>query len=187
MDFKFKKLSIPDVILITPEVFNDGRGVFMETYKRSVFEEAGIKENFLQDNYSSSQKNVLRGLHYQIPPMEQAKLVRCIRGKVFDVAVDIRKGSPYFGKWTGDYLSEENKNMIFIPVGFAHGYLVLSERAEIVYKISKEYSREHERGFFWKDPTVGIEWPLPAEPILSEKDKKLPLFKDLEDIFLYQD
>ena len=185
MDFKFKKLSIPDVILITPEVFNDGRGVFMETYKKSAFEKAGIKENFIQDNYSSSKKNVLRGLHYQIPPMEQAKLVRCIRGKVFDVAVDIRKGSPCFGEWTGDYLSEENKNIIFIPAGFAHGYLVLSEEAEIVYKVSKEYSKDHERGIFWKDPTVGIEWPFPVEPILSEKDKKLPLLDEAENSFRY--
>ena len=119
--------------------------------------------------------------------MEQAKIVRCIKGEVFDVAVDIRKNSPCFGKWTGDYLSEKDKNMIFIPAGFAHGYLVLSEEAEIVYKVSKEYSGDHERGILWKDPAIGIEWPLEAEPILSEKDKKLPLFKDLEDIFLYQD
>ncbi len=180
MDFEFKKLSIPDVILITPQVFNDGRGIFMETYKKSAFEKAGIKENFIQDNYSSSKKNVLRGLHYQIPPMEQAKLVRCVKGKVFDVAVDIRKGSPYFGEWTGDYLSEENKNTIFIPAGFAHGYLVLSEKADIAYKASKEYSKDHERGLFWKDPTVSIEWPLSGKPILSEKDRKLPLLKDLK-------
>ena len=178
MKFKFKKLSIPDVIIITPEVFSDDRGFFTETYKKSAFEKAGIKENFTQDNYASSQKNVLRGLHYQIPPTEQAKLVRCIRGEVFDVAVDIRKDSTSFGEWVGVRLSEENKKMIFIPAGFAHGYLVLSEEAEISYKVSREYSKEHERGILWEDPTLKIAWPLSGEPILSEKDKKLPLFKD---------
>ncbi|MBN1694050.1 dTDP-4-dehydrorhamnose 3,5-epimerase [candidate division WOR-3 bacterium] len=186
MDFKFKKLSIPDLIIVTPQVFNDERGIFMETYKKSAFEKVGIKENFIQDNHSSSKKNVLRGLHYQIPPMEQAKLVRCIKGEVFDVAVDLRKGSPYFGKWAGDYLSEENRKMIFIPAGFAHGYLVLSEEADISYKVNKEYSKEHDRGIFWKDTTVRIEWPLYGKPILSDKDKKLPLLKDIGEDFRYE-
>jgi len=184
MDFKFKKLSIPNVILITPEVFRDERGMFTETYKKSVFEKAGIKEDFVQDNNSKSKKNVLRGLHYQISPMEQAKLVRCIKGKVFDVAVDIRKDSPHYGKWIGEYLSCENKNMLFIPAGFAHGYLVLSEEAEVIYKVSKEYSGQHERGIFWKDPAIGIDWPFCEEPILSEKDKKLPLLRNVEEEFL---
>ena len=187
MTFKFKKLSIPDVIIITPEVFSDERGFFAEIYKKSAFEKAGIKEDFTQDNYASSQKNVLRGLHYQITPMEQAKLVRCIKGEIFDVAVDIRKGAPSFRKWVGVRLSEENKRIIFIPAGFAHGYLALSEEAEIAYKLSKEYSKEHERGILWNDPTVGIEWPLSGEPILSEKDKKLPLLKETKNIFLFQD
>ena len=185
MNFEFKKLTIPDVILITPEVFSDERGFFTETYKKSVFEKSGIKENFIQDNYAGSQKNVLRGLHCQIPPMEQAKLVRCIKGEIFDVAVDIRKGSPSFGKWVSANLSEENKKMLFIPAGFAHGYLVLSEEAEVVYKISKEYSKEHERGILWKDPTVKVDWPLSGAPILSEKDKKLPLLQDAE-VFKYE-
>jgi dTDP-4-dehydrorhamnose 3,5-epimerase len=185
MNFEFKKLAIPEVILITPEIFTDGRGFFMETYKKSVFEKAGIKENFIQDNCSRSEKNVLRGLHYQIPPMEQAKIVRCVKGEIFDVAVDIRKNSPRFGEWAGDYLSEKNKNMIFIPAGFAHGYLVLSEEAEIVYKVSKEYSGDHERGILWKDPAIGIEWPLSVEPILSEKDRKLPLLNEAENSFRY--
>jgi dTDP-4-dehydrorhamnose 3,5-epimerase len=185
VNFEFKKLAIPDVILITPEVFSDGRGLFMETYKKSVFEKAGIKGDFIQDNYSSSKKNVLRGLHYQAPPMEQAKLVRCIRGKIFDVAVDIREGSPYFTKWVGEYLTEENKKIIFIPAGFAHGYLVLSDKAEIVYKVNKEYSKNHERGVFWKDSKVAIEWPLSIDPILSEKDKKLPLLDEAENSFRY--
>lgn len=187
MNFRFRKLSIPDVILITSEVFKDERGFFMETYKKSIFEKAGIQESFMQDNYSRSQKNVLRGLHYQIPPMEQAKLVRCVKGEVFDVVVDIRKDSPYYGKWIGDYLSEENKSMLYIPSGFAHGFLVLSEEADIVYKASKEYSCQHERGILWKDPSIAIEWPLKGEPVLSEKDKKLPVLKEADNIFLFQD
>jgi len=185
MNFKFKKLSIPDVILITPEVFEDERGFFMEAYKESDFRKFGIDEKCVQDNHSKSKKNVLRGLHYQISPTEQAKLVRCIKGKVFDVAVDIRKDSPHHGKWVGEYLSEENKNMLFIPAGFAHGYLVLSEEAEVIYKVSKEYSGQHERGIFWKDPAIGIDWPLSEEPILSEKDRNLPYLADTEDSFRY--
>lgn len=185
MNFEFKKLDIPDVILITPEVFSDERGVFMEIYKKSAFEKAGIRKEFIQDNHSSSKKNVLRGLHYQISPKQQAKLVRCIKGEIFDVAVDIRKGSPSFGKWVAADLTEENKKIIFIPVGFAHGYLVLSEEAKVVYKVDEEYSREHERGIFWKDSTIKIEWPISASPILSEKDKKLPSLRDAE-IFRYE-
>jgi len=174
MPFEFKRLKIPDVILIEPQVFEDERGFFMEGYKESDFRKFGIEEKFVQDNYSKSQKNVLRGLHYQIPPMEQAKLVRCIKGKVFDVAVDIRKSSPHHGKWVGEYLSEENKNMFFIPAGFAHGYLVMSQEAEILYKVSKEYSPEHDRGIIWNDHATDIDWPLSEEPILSEKDTNLP-------------
>ena len=185
MDFEFRELAIPEVILITPESFTDERGFFMEIYKKTVFEKAGIKENFVQDNYSGSKKNVLRGLHYQIPPRGQAKFVRCMRGEIFDVAVDIRKGSPYFGLWVGEYLNEDNKKMVYIPKGFAHGYLVLSEEAQIVYKISEEYSKNHERGIFWNDSAVNINWPLAVSPILSEKDKKLPLLKDIGDYFRY--
>jgi dTDP-4-dehydrorhamnose 3,5-epimerase len=187
MNFEFTELAIPEVILITPETFTDERGFFMETYKKTVFEKAGIKENFLQDNYSSSKKNVLRGLHYQIPPRGQAKLVRCIRGEIFDVTVDVRRGSPYFGAWVGEYLNEDNKKMVYIPEGFAHGYLVLSEETKVIYKISKEYSKKYERGILWKDPEVGIDWPVSGVPVLSEKDKGLPLLKDAKDIFLYQD
>ncbi|MEO0293787.1 MAG: dTDP-4-dehydrorhamnose 3,5-epimerase [candidate division WOR-3 bacterium] len=172
----FKKLSIPDVILISPKVLKDKRGLFAETYKKSLFDKAGIRIDFVQENYSKSKKNVLRGLHYQIPPYEQAKLVSCIRGKIFDVVVDIRKNSPFYGKWVGVYLSSRGKNAIYIPEGFAHGYLVLSEEAEIIYKVSKEYSKEHERGILWNDPEININWPLSGEPILSEKDKKLPAF-----------
>jgi dTDP-4-dehydrorhamnose 3,5-epimerase len=185
MNFKFKKLSIPDIILITPEILEDERGFFAETYKKSVFEKEAIKTNFVQDNHSKSKKNVLRGLHYQIPPMEQAKLIMCTRGKVFDVAVDIRNGSPYYGKWVGDYLSEENKNMLFIPAGFAHGFLALSEEAEIMYKISQEYSREHERGIRWNDPEIGIDWPINKKPILSRKDNNLPNLEKAKNTFVY--
>ena len=185
MNFEFRELAIPEVILVTPEIFTDERGFFMEIYKKTVFEKAGIKENFTQDNYSSSQKNVLRGLHYQIPPRGQAKLIRCVSGEIFDVAVDIRRGSPYFGSWVGEYLNEDNKRMVYIPKGFAHGYLVLSEEAKIVYKVSEEYSKNHERGIFWKDPEVGIDWPSSVSPILSEKDKGLPLLKEAEDCFRY--
>jgi len=158
MPFKFKRLRIPDVILIEPQVFEESR----------------IKTNFVQGNHSKSKKNVLRGLHYQISPMEQAKLVRCIRRKIFDVAVDIRKGSSSYGKWIGGYLSDENKNILFIPARFAHGYLVVSEEAEIIYRVTKEYSPKHDRGIIWNDHAIGIDWPLSEEPILSEKDKNLP-------------
>jgi dTDP-4-dehydrorhamnose 3,5-epimerase len=186
MNFRFKKLSIPDIILITPEVFEDTRGTFAETYKKSSFEKMSIKTNFVQDNHSKSKKNVLRGLHYQLPPMEQAKLIMCIKGTVFDVAVDIRKSSPYYGKWVGYYLSEENKNMLFIPPGFAHGYLVTSEETVIIYKVSKEYSGEHERGILWKDPEIRIDWPFTVEPILSKKDANLPNLKEAENTFRYR-
>lgn len=185
MNFKFEKLAIPEVILITAEVFEDKRGFFMETYKKSIFEKAGIKSGFKQDNLSKSKKNVLRGLHYQKPPMEQAKLIRCIKGEVFDVAVDIREDSPNYGKWVGEHLSWKNKKMLFIPAGFAHGFMVMSDEAEIVYKVSKEYSKKHEGGILWKDSDIGIDWPLEEEPILSEKDKNLPLLKDVENVFRY--
>ncbi len=185
MGFEFKKLAIPDVILIMPEVFEDKRGFFMEAYKKSEFEKGGIEIDFIQDNQSSSRKYVLRGLHYQIPPREQAKLVRCVRGKIFDVAVDIRKSSPYYGKWVGEYLSEENKKMLFIPPGFAHGFLTLSEKAEIIYKVSKEYSKDHERGILCKDPAIKIKWPIQGKPILSEKDKRLPLLQEAEKEFRF--
>jgi len=183
MGFEFKKLSIPDVILITPNVIKDKRGFFMEAYKKSEFEKGEIEIDFIQDNQSSSGKEVLRGLHYQIPPMEQAKLVRCIRGKIFDVAVDIRESSPYYGKWVGEYLSEENKKMLFIPPGFAHGFLTLGEKTEIIYKVSEEYSKDHERGILWNDPSINVKWPIKGNPILSEKDKRLPFLKKTEGNF----
>ncbi|OMH40759.1 dTDP-4-dehydrorhamnose 3,5-epimerase [Desulfurobacterium indicum] len=181
MPFEFLKTELPEVVLVKPRVFGDNRGFFMEIYKKSDFVEAGIDVEFVQDNHSRSIKGVLRGLHYQAKPRMQGKLVRCIRGKIFDVAVDIRKGSPTFGKWIGFELSEENKFMLWIPEGFAHGFLTLSEEAEIVYKVSgSEYSPEHDRNIRWNDPDIGIKWPIQGNPILSEKDKNAPFLKDAE-------
>jgi len=187
MPFEFIKTEIPEVITVKPKIFADKRGFFMEIYKESDFEKAGIDINFVQDNHSKSIKGVLRGLHYQLEPKAQGKLVRCIKGKIFDVAVDIRKGSPTFRKWIGVELSEENKLMLWIPKGFAHGFLTLSEEAEVVYKVSgSEYSPEHDRCIRWNDPDIGIKWPLNGEPILSEKDKNAPLLKDAELNFRYE-
>lgn len=178
MPFEFKPLAIKDVILVTPKVFGDERGFFMESYKKSDFFDNGIAVEFNQDNHSKSTKGVLRGLHYQLAPKMQAKLVRCSRGKILDVAVDIRKNSPTFGQWVGAELSEENKNMLFIPEGFAHGFVVISDTAELLYKASGEYSPAHDRGIRWNDPQIGIEWGIDFEPLLSEKDKKQPLLSE---------
>ena len=181
MPFVFKKLAIEDVILVEPKVFGDERGFFMESYKKTEFVMNGIDVEFKQDNHSSSTKGVLRGLHYQSNPKGQAKLIRCIEGEIFDVAVDIRKNSPTFGKWIGEKLSAENKKMIFIPEGFAHGFVVLSDKAEVLYKVTNEYSKEHDRGIAWNDPDININWGIDFEPILSEKDKQQPLLKDIRD------
>jgi len=172
MPFLFKKLEIPEVILIEPAIMTDERGFFMETYKSSVFRENNIP-NFVQENHSYSIKNVLRGLHYQIPPKAQGKLVRCIKGEIFDVAVDIRKDSPTFRKWVSVILSSENKKQLYIPPGFAHGFCVLSDTAEIVYKCTEEYSPQHERGIAWNDMSIGIDWPV-KNPIMNDKDKNNP-------------
>jgi len=186
MPFEFIKTEIPEVIIIKPKIFSDNRGFFMETYKKSDFEKAGIDTDFIQDNHSKSIKGVLRGLHYQKEPFAQGKLVRCIKGKIFDVAVDIRKNSPTFGKWVGFELSEENRLMLWIPKGFAHGFLTLSEEAEIIYKVSGgEYSPQHDAGIIWNDPDINIKWPQIDNIILSEKDKNLPLLKDADINFIY--
>lgn len=184
MPFAFKRLKIPAVVLIEPKVFEDGRGFFMETYKMPDFVTAGIKENFVQENHSCSSKGVLRGLHYQNPPFAQGKLVRVIRGEVFDVAVDIRKGSPTWGKWVGVILSEENKNILYVPAGLAHGFCVLSKTAEVIYKTTNVYSAESEAGIIWNDADLNIEWPV-KQPILSEKDEKLPSLKNADIRFYY--
>ncbi|ECG1893617.1 dTDP-4-dehydrorhamnose 3,5-epimerase [Salmonella enterica subsp. enterica] len=173
------KTEIPDVLIFEPKVFSDERGFFMESFNQKVFEEAvGRKIEFVQDNHSKSTKGVLRGLHYQVEPYAQGKLVRCIAGEVFDVAVDIRKDSETFGKWVGVNISSENKRQLWIPEGFAHGFLVLSEEAEFVYKTSNFYNPDSDRGVAWNDPDIGINWPLINNPLLSNKDSKQPfLFK----------
>ncbi|EAQ3922454.1 dTDP-4-dehydrorhamnose 3,5-epimerase, partial [Salmonella enterica] len=165
------KTEIPDVLIFEPKVFSDERGFFMESFNQKVFEEAvGRKIEFVQDNHSKSTKGVLRGLHYQVEPYAQGKLVRCIAGEVFDVAVDIRKDSETFGKWVGVNISSENKRQLWIPEGFAHGFLVLSDSADFLYKTSNYYSPIHERGIVWNDPTININWPINIDKILSEKD-----------------
>jgi len=179
MPFEFKMLEIPDVILIEPKVFEDERGFFLETYKKEDFDEkAGIKGEFIQDNHSKSKYGVLRGLHFQKEPYAQAKIVRCIRGEIYDVAVDLRKNLPTFGKYTGVILSEYNRYQLYIPKGFAHGFLVLSDAAEVIYKVDNVYASDYETGLIWNDPDVNIPWPN-DNPILSQKDQKLPTLREL--------
>jgi dTDP-4-dehydrorhamnose 3,5-epimerase len=167
--------AIPDVFMIAPKVFGDERGFFLESYNRRNMAALGIDFEFVQDNHSRSAKGVLRGLHYQIR-QPQGKLVRVVAGEVFDVAVDIRRASPTFGRWVGMTLSADNKRMAWIPPGFAHGFYVTSDCAEVLYKATDYYAPEHERSILWNDPALGIEWPLSGEPLLSEKDRRgLPL------------
>ena len=177
MKFKVEKSDLEGVLLIQPAVHIDSRGRFFESFQKARYQEIGIKEDFVQDNQSVSQKNTIRGLHYRVAP-EQSKLVRVIRGEVFDVVVDIRKNSPTFGQWRGYTLSDTNYLQIYIPVGFAHGFCVLSETAEFLYKVSEYYSAEKEKGIMWNDPDIGIDWPT-SDPVLSEKDKTNPVLKDL--------
>ena len=167
---KATPLAIPDVILLEPKVFGDDRGFFFESFNQTKFEAAiGRQVTFVQDNHSHSFKNVLRGLHYQIQ-QPQGKLVRVVQGEVFDVAVDIRKSSPTFGQWVGEILSAENKRQMWVPEGFAHGFVALSDTADCLYKTTDYYAPEHECSIAWNDPTIGIQWPLDGEPILSVKD-----------------
>ncbi len=186
MAFQFKKLKIPDVILIEPQVFGDARGYFMETYKFSEFKNNGANKPFVQTNHSKSKKGVLRGLHYQLNPKAQGKLIRAISGKLFDVAVDIRKNSPTYGKWVGETLSAENKKTLYIPEGFAHGFCVLSETADILYSCTEEYSPEHEHGIMWNDPRINIHWPIES-PLISERDKNLTSLDNANNNFEYAD
>ena len=179
MPFEFIKQEIEDVILIKPKVFGDNRGFFMETYKKSEFFENGITVEFNQDNHSKSTRNVLRGLHYQAKPYGQAKIVRCTKGRIYDVAVDIRLNSKTFGKYVKAELSEDNKNMLFIPSGFAHGFVVMSDEAEILYKASGEYNHQADRGILWSDKDINIDWDIDFEPILSEKDKVQPKLSEI--------
>jgi dTDP-4-dehydrorhamnose 3,5-epimerase len=175
---EFVPTNIPDVLLIKPKVFSDARGYFMETFRQDLFADHGINEPFVQDNMSSSVKGTLRGLHYQLAPHAQGKLVRVIRGSVFDVAVDIRRGSPTFSQWVGVELSESNKLSMYITAGFAHGFYVLSDTAEFIYKCTSLYMPQAERGIVWNDPDLNINWPIdPQFLILSDKDRANPLLK----------
>ena len=176
------KTAIPEVLLFEPDVFGDQRGFFMETYNRQNYSAKGLECCFVQDNYSHSAQGILRGLHYQLQ-YPQGKFVYVIRGEVFDVAVDIRRGSPTFGKWVGQILSKDNRRQMFIPAGFAHGFCVLSETADFMYKCTDFYHPEDDRGINWADPSLGISWPI-KEPLLSEKDRSLPCLKDLPEDLL---
>ncbi len=174
------KTDIPDVLIIEPKVFGDDRGFFFESFNQKVWEQAtGLRTNFVQDNHSRSARGVLRGLHYQLL-RPQGKLVRVVTGEVFDVAVDIRKSSATFGQWVGVTLSAENKRQLWIPEGFAHGFLVISDIAEFLYKATDFYAPEHERSIRWDDPTLNIHWPEPLIPILSGKDASAPVFMEAE-------
>lgn len=167
---------LPGVLIVTPKVFGDARGFFLETYSADKYADAGINGPFVQDNWSRSAKNVLRGLHFQ-NPQGQGKLVSCARGAVFDVAVDVRVGSPTFGKWFGCELTEENKKQLWVPNGFAHGFCVLSDEADFLYKCTAAYAPNCEHSVLWNDPAIGISWPL-SEPVLSKKDLAAPVLKD---------
>ena len=172
--------DIPNVLVIEPRVFGDERGFFYESYnERAFLDRIGISEHFVQDNHSRSSKNVLRGLHYQIQ-QPQGKLVRVVAGSVFDVAVDLRKGSSTFGQWVGTYLSAENKQQLWVPAGFAHGFVVISEYAEFLYKTTDYYAPQYERCILWNDPDLAIRWPIQGEPSLSTKDRSGKLLRDAE-------
>jgi len=177
---KVSATSLPDLLIIEPRVFGDARGFFTESLSEKVFDEAvGQPVRFVQDNHSRSARGVLRGLHYQLPPHAQGKLVRCVSGAVFDVAVDLRRSSPHFGRWAGVELSADNHRQLWIPPGFAHGFLVLSESADFLYKTTDTYAPQAEGSVRWDDPAIGIEWPdLGLAPLLAEKDLKAPLLKD---------
>uniref|UniRef100_UPI004057BF2A dTDP-4-dehydrorhamnose 3,5-epimerase n=1 Tax=Candidatus Electronema sp. TaxID=2698783 RepID=UPI004057BF2A len=177
---KVQPTSIPDVLLIEPKVFGDERGFFFESFSQRQWQQAtGLNTAFVQHNHSRSLKNVLRGLHYQVQ-QPQGKLVRVVQGEVFDVAVDIRRSSPTFGQWAGEILSAENKRQLWVPEGFAHGFLVLSESAEFLYQTTNYYAPEHERAIIWNDPDLNIVWPLAGEPNLSAKDRQAKSFREAE-------
>ncbi len=184
MTFTFKRLEIPEIILVEPQLLSDNRGFFLENFKESHFNLNGICEKFVQDNYSLSTYGVFRGLHYQKSPKYQAKLITAVKGEIFDVAVDIRKKSPTFGKWVGEILSDINHKSLYVPKGFAHGFCVISKEADVIYKVSNEYSPEHEQGIIWNDPMINISWPN-KKPIISDKDNQLPSLENSDNDFYY--
>jgi dTDP-4-dehydrorhamnose 3,5-epimerase len=184
----FRRLAIPEVIEITPARFGDHRGWFSEVYKRAAFEAEGIEIDWIQDNQSlSAQAGTVRGLHFQAPPTAQDKLVRVLRGAVFDVAVDIRRGSPSYGRWVAAELTAQAGNQLLVPIGFAHCFMTLTRDTEVLYKVSAPYSKADEGAIRWNDPALGIAWPeLGAEPVLSEKDLEAPLLADFDSPFVYE-
>lgn len=171
--------SLKDVVILEPKVFGDERGFFLESYNEATFEALGLPTRFVQDNHSGSRKGVLRGLHYQLK-QPQGKLVRALRGEIFDVAVDLRRDSTQFGQWFGTVLSAENRRMLWVPPGFGHGFLVLTDFAEVAYKATEFYAPAFERSLLWNDPAIGIDWPLDGEPTLSDKDKAGSILADTE-------
>ena len=178
---RITRLNIPDVILIEPQIFSDDRGFFFESFNHKKFKETtGVDVNFIQDNHSQSIKGVLRGLHYQLPPKAQGKLIRVVSGEVFDVAVDIRKNSPTLGQWVGEFLSAENKKQLWIPAGFAHAFLTISDKADFLYKTTDTYSKENERSITWNDPDININWPESSDINISEKDERSSLLKNAD-------
>jgi len=187
MPFAFRPLQdLPDVVVIEPKAFGDDRGWFMETYKQSDFDASGIRFAFSQDNHSrSSVKHVLRGLHYQKDPAAQGKLVRCLLGTIYDVAVDIRRGSTTYGRWVAAELSAENKKMLWVPPGFAHGFCTVTDVSEVVYKTTSEYSAPHDRGIRWNDPALSVKWPT-TSPVLSPKDAQAPMLADADNNFVFE-
>jgi dTDP-4-dehydrorhamnose 3,5-epimerase len=186
MPFTFTPLAIPEVVLVQPSSMGDDRGIFRETFKASAFAEAGLPDRFLQDNLSTSKKGVLRGLHFQRDPHAQGKLVSVASGAVFDVAADIRVGSPTYGQWVSAELTAENGSLLWIPAGFAHGFCVLGdEPATLAYKVTAEYSHPHDGGLVWDDPEIGVAWPI-SDPILSEKDQKLPPLANCDHGFTFR-
>jgi dTDP-4-dehydrorhamnose 3,5-epimerase len=185
MPFGVTRTSIPEVVVVEPTVHRDDRGFFMEMYKESEFSAAGLPTEYVQDNFSHSIGPVLRGLHYQLNPHPMGKLVSVLEGEIFDVAVDIRKGSPTYSKWVSATLSTDNNRMLWVPPGFAHGFCVLSDQARVLYKVTGEYSKEHDRGIMWNDPAIGVEWPLEA-PRLSPRDESHPGLEEADNNFEYE-
>ena len=185
MPFQFTPTALPEVVLVEPRVFGDARGWFAESYKRSDFEKGGIAQDFRQDNHSHSEGvGILRGLHYQTEPMAQGKLVRALQGSIFDVAVDIRHGSPTHGRWVGETLTAENHRMLWVPAGFAHGFQTLTPVTDVAYKTTSEYSPQHEGAIRWNDPAIGIKWPV-ADAVLIPRDAAAPLLADAKAAFTY--